>query len=211
MQAQNYLIDDGTSENGVGLTGGGDVIALNSFSVTGGLSLITSISIAWGTPLFPNATLNGTNYTVVLWSDPNGDGNPNDAVVLATAPGVIAAADTNTFITTAITPTAVLTPNFFVGFLITNANGQFPAAFDQTAPTFPNRSFLAGGNVGTGNINNLNANGIPVATIESLGLVGNWLIRANGVAVPEPSTYMLTGIGLLGLIGGRRFIRRQKA
>jgi hypothetical protein len=206
--AQVYQIDDGVAENAIGLnqTGGADLIALNSFP-TGPLATITSISIAFGFPGGTGANMNGTSFTAVLWSDPNGDGLPGDAVVLTTAMGVVSGFGTNTFVTVSLTPTTVLTPNFFVGFLITQPNQAFPAAFDQTAPTFANRSFVAGGAAGSGNINNLSANGIPVATIESFGLVGNWMIRAN--AVPEPSTYMLTGIGLLGFLGARRFFRRS--
>ena len=167
-----YMIDDGTAEDSVGLTAGGSLVALNSFPVSGGNNVITSISIAFGTPLFPDPTLNGLPYTAVLWSDPNGDGSPTDAVVLAMAPGVVSQAGTDTFITTVIPPTMVTTANFFVGFLITHAAGQFPAAFDETAPTLPNRSWVDA----TANINDLSG----AITIESAGLVGNWLIRADG-------------------------------
>ena len=65
----------------------------------------------------------------------------------------------------------VTTPNFFVGFLVTHNAGQFPAAFDESAP-IPNRSCIAL----TSNINDLSG----AAPIESFGLVGNWLIRADG-------------------------------
>src|SRR4051812_34810751 len=167
-----YMIDDGTAEDSIGLTAGGTFVACNSFPVTGGNNVITSISIAWGTPAFPDPTLNGLPYTAVLWSDPNGDGSPTDAVVLAQVPGIIAAAGTDTFITTPIPPTMVTTANFFVGFLITHTAGQFPAAFDETAPTLPNRSWIDL----TSNINNMSGS----APIESFGLVGNWLIRADG-------------------------------
>src|SRR4051812_29202644 len=167
-----YMIDDGTAEDSIGLTAGGTFVACNSFPVTGGNNVITSISIAWGTPAFPDPTLNGLPYTAVLWSDPNGDGSPTDAVVLAQVPGVIAAAGTDTFITTPIPPTMVTTANFFVGFLVTHTAGQFPAAFDETAPTLPNRSWIDL----TSNINDLSGS----APIESFGLVGNWLIRADG-------------------------------
>ena len=167
-----YMIDDGTAEDSIGLTNGGSFVACNSFPVTGGNNVITSISIAWGTPAFPDPTLNGLAYTAVLWSDPNGDGSPTDAVVLAQAPGVISQQGTDTFITTVIPPTMVTTANFFVGFLITHTGGQFPAAFDETAPTLPNRSWVAQ----TGNINDLSG----AITIETAGLVGNWLIRAEG-------------------------------
>src|SRR6476660_5733789 len=166
-----YMIDDGTAEDSVGLTNGGNLLCLNSFPVSGGNNVITSISIAWGTPLFPDPTLNGLPYTAVLWSDPNGDGSPTDAVVLAQAPGIISQQGTDTFITTAIPPTMVTTANFFVGFLVTHTAGQFPAAFDESAP-IPNRSFIAL----TSSINDLSG----AAPIESFGLVGNWLIRADG-------------------------------
>ena len=181
-----YSIDDGSAEDAIGLTGGGDVISLNSFTVVPGTEQIDSVSIAWGTPAFPDPSLNGLPYTVAIWSDPNGDGNPNDAALLATAGGVVSMQGTDTFIDTSISAT-ITTLKFFVGFLITGGDGQFPAAFDQTAPTFSNRSYVAGGAAGTGNINDLNANDLPVAAIESFGLVGNWLIRAHSPGDPSPT------------------------
>ncbi|HEY8670960.1 MAG TPA: hypothetical protein VIL63_08980, partial [Terriglobales bacterium] len=175
-----YQIDDGTSENSIGLTLGGDVICLNQFTVIPGSETITSINIAWGTPAFPDPTLIGLPYTVVLWGDPNNDGNPNDpANVLATASGVITDQGHDLFLATAITPTTITGTSFFVGFLIPNtASGQFPASFDQDNP-LSNRSYIAGGASGTGDINDLNNNDLPVAPIESFGLIGNWLIRAD--------------------------------
>src|SRR5262245_30140586 len=93
-----YVIDDGTAEDSVGLTAGGSFVAVNSFPVIAGNNVITSISVAWGTPFFPDPSLDGLTYTAVLWSDPNGDGSPTDAVVLATAPGVISMQGTDTFL-----------------------------------------------------------------------------------------------------------------
>jgi hypothetical protein len=175
-----YMIDDGTAEVSIGYSIGGSFVALNSFPVTGGNNLITSISIAWGSPAHPDPSLDGLPYTAVLWGDPNGDGSPTDAVVLATAPGVISQQGTNTFLTSVITPTLVTTPNFFVGFVITHSAGQHPAAFDQTPPTFPIRSWLAN----TANINDLSG----AFPIEAINLVGNWLIRAEGEAgTPTPT------------------------
>src|SRR5207249_1853649 len=89
-----YSIDDGTAEDSVGLTSGGNLLCLNSFSISGGNNTIFSISIAWGTPSFPDPTLNGLPYTAYLWNDPNGDGSHTDATVLASAPGVVAAQGT---------------------------------------------------------------------------------------------------------------------
>ena len=111
-----------------------------------------------------------------LWGAiPNGDGSPTDAVVLAMAPGVVAQQGTDTFITTVIPPTMVTTPNFFVGFVINHTAGQFPAAFDETAPNLPNRSWVSIG----GNPNNL-SDAQPIEVATGGALVGNWLIRADG-------------------------------
>ena len=181
-----YMIDDGSAENSIGLTLGGDIICLIDFPVIPGAETIQTVSIAWGTPQFPDPSLNGLPYTVAIWSDPNGDGNPTDAVLLNTAGGVVSQAGTDTFITTDIPDTTITTSHFFVGFLITHSSGQFPAAFDETSPKF-NRNWVAGDSV-KGDINNLNNNEIPPALIESFGLVGNWMIRADsGGGTPTPT------------------------
>ena len=172
-----YMIDDGSAEDSIGFFLGGDLICLNEFAVIPGNETINNVSLAWGTPVLPDPTLNGLPYTAVLWSDPNGDGSPTDAVVLATASDVIANEGTNTFITTNFPPTTVTTANFFVGFFISQGADQFPAAFDETAPSYSNRSYVAGGM--TGNFYNLNDNDLPVAPIENYGLSGNWLIRVE--------------------------------
>ncbi len=175
-----YMIDDGTSEDVIGLTIGGDLICLNEFAVIPGADMINSVSIAWGAPLFFDPSLDGLTYTAIIWSDPNGDGSPTDAVVLATASGVISGQGTDTFITTDFPPTVVTTTNFFVGFFISHAAGQYPAAFDETDPDYANRSYVAGGT--TGDYHNLNNNDLPVSPIENYGLVGNWMIRADATS-----------------------------
>jgi hypothetical protein len=203
VQASTYQIDDGISEDSVGLGNGGDLIALNQFNVTPGNSMIGSVSIAWGTPINPDPTLNGLSYTVVIWADPNSDGDPGDAFVLAMAPAVISNANTDTFVTT-LFPCITVTPSFFVGFIISQNAGQFPIAFDQSAP-LSGRSFVAGSFSMPGDINNLNNNDIPVGAIESFGLSGNFLIRADPcAAVPEPSITALALVGGLAVLIGYR-------
>src|SRR5437588_2186601 len=181
------MLVDGTSENSIGLTAGGEIVCLNEFAVIPGSETITSINIAWGTPTFPDPSLNGLPYTVAVWSDPNGDGSPTDAVLLTTASGVVADEGTDTFIDVAITPTTITTQNFFVGFGIDQVAGQFPSAFDEDNP-LPNRSWIAGSNTqGGADLEDLNNNDIPVATIESFGLFGNWMIRADAGAQVSPT------------------------
>jgi PEP-CTERM motif len=194
-----YSIDDGSSEQSIGLTSGGNLLCLNAFA-TGSNDIITSISIAWGTPAFPDPTLIGLPYTAYLWNDPNGDGSPTDAQVLTSAPGVITSQGTDTFLISSITPTHVTTTHFFVGFVINQLPGQFPASQDTDNPV-SNGSWVSLG----GNPNNLS----DAQTIASVGFPGNWMIRAD--AVPEPSTYALVGLGLAGIVFlGRRPSRVAK-
>ncbi len=190
FQGITLQIDDGTAETAIGLDGGGDIIALNWFEAYPVPDLpITSVSIAWGSPYLPDPSLNGLTYTAVIWSDPNGDGNPSDAEVMAVAPGVVSQEGTDTFINTSFNLSPPL--YFFVGFLIHHNAGQLPAAFDETPPTYSDRSFVAGG--AHGNIYNLNDNDLPVAPIENSGYVGNWLIRAVQGGSGAPTTLWYNG------------------
>ncbi|HEY5036276.1 MAG TPA: PEP-CTERM sorting domain-containing protein, partial [Chthoniobacterales bacterium] len=133
------------------------------------------------------------------------DGNPSDAMVLATASGIVTGSSTDIFELTPITPTAV-SGNFFVGFMITGAAGQFPASLDQSSAD-QMRSYVAGsGTPGGGDIYNLENNDIPVTSLDSVGLPGNWLIRAD--AVPEPSTWAMIGLGGALLLGLMRYRAR---
>ena len=52
------MIDDGTAEDSIGLITGGTFVSCNSFPVITGQAIITitSISVAWGTPAFPDPT-----------------------------------------------------------------------------------------------------------------------------------------------------------
>src|SRR5215813_4046283 len=80
-----YMIDDGTAEDSVGFGNGTsnfEAVWFNQFDVIPGQTLISTVSVAWGTPLFPDPSINGTPITIGIWADPNGDGNPSDAFLL---------------------------------------------------------------------------------------------------------------------------------
>jgi hypothetical protein len=178
-----YLWDDGTGSTSIGLTNGGDMVWANDFTVTGGCTSITSIKIAWG--VIPN----GSAAKLYVMSDPNQDGNPADATVLASVDVMVANTDTDVFNVHAIGPVTV-TGRFFISARAAHVAGQFPARVDQTDPdnghswvgfgfTDPNNPWQT---TPSGNIFNLNS---------LAGLEGDLMLRAtagagNPCTIPLP-------------------------
>jgi len=189
--AATYVLDDGAAENAIGWSGGGTLTWLNQFTAAGS-DTITSIEVAWG------YVAEGTAATVMLWEDPNGDGNPTDRSLLRSlAVSVSNAAPLGSFPTIFNVydiPDVSVSGSFFVGVEITHAAGEHPALLDQTTPQ--QKSWIGS-----------DYEGLTWALIDSYGWQGNWTIRANGGGtspVPEPATMLLLGLGLMGLGGFRR-------
>jgi hypothetical protein len=196
--ASTYQYDDGTSEQGVGFGNGlqnFESIWFNQFAVIPGAETITSVEVVWGSPLFPGFAPNGTPVTIGVWSDPNGDGDPSDAVLLGSVAGTIQNSDTDTFVTYTLSPSVTLpagATSFFVGDMTPMNNG--PEEFFQgqdTSDSAPNKSWVAAMSDGSAvDFTNLGNNDF-LFTIDSQGLPGNWLIRANsgnGTPTPTPSS-----------------------
>jgi hypothetical protein len=126
-----YQVDDGTHENSTGLSDGGTLGWMDWYVVEGGVDTITAISLAWGN------VANGKPCMVYLWNDPDGDGDPTDAKVLASAATVVANADTDIFTTVDI-PDTYVGPDgtiFFVGAIMDHDDGEYPASADYDADT----------------------------------------------------------------------------
>jgi len=192
-----YALDDGSGERSLGVTGGGTITFANQFNAVAGGETITTISMVFGVT-FGSDFPNGVPVTINLWSDPNSDGDPTDAVVLSTLAGVSASVDTNTFVVYDI-PDVTLGSgqSFFVGGVLTHAAGQFPLGIDDNSP-LDARSYAAIGGSFSGGVINLNRAGI-----------GDLMVRAQGnpltSPVPEPgSIALLVGMASVGGIVLRR-------
>ena len=183
--ASTYMYDDGTSEQSIAFGDGTqnfESLWFNQFAVIPGSNVITSVSVNWGTPLFPESGLNGTAVTIAVWSDPNGDGQPFDAVLLGSVAGTIQNADTDTLVTyTFTTPVTVPGTSFFVGDM-TPAQSRLGELFYQgqdTTNSAPNKAWVAANSTGAPvDINNVGNNDF-IGTIDSFGLPGDWTIRAD--------------------------------
>jgi hypothetical protein len=190
-----YQIDDGTMEDSVGFGDGSqnfESLWFNQFDVIPGAETITSVEVAWGTPAFPDPSLDGEAVTIAVWSDPNNDGNPSDGVLLGSVPGTIQNSGTDTFVTYTLSPAITLpagATSFFVGDMTPAHPGfeQFPQGLDENS-TLHRQSWVAAMSSGAPvDINNLGNNDF-IGLIDDFGLPGNWGIRANsGNATPTPT------------------------
>lgn len=199
----NYSWDDGTAENSVGLTAGGNIAGINFFSVTGGDNVITSVDVAWGAPAFAaqGAALIGLPVNYHVWANVGSSTNPSGAnsFRLWSGTGFINAANVanDTFQSFAVPNIAIAGASFFVGVDVVHPATTFPIAVDQTGPTFAGASWAGGG--ASFDPDAVGFGGGPALDLAALGL-GNWMIRAN--AVPTPGALALLGMG--GLVIGRR-------
>ena len=80
IASTTYAYDDGVQESNLCFVGGSDLefAWMNRFVVEQGAEWISAIEVVWG------RTYPDLPAKVVLWSDPNGDGIPDDAQVIRT-------------------------------------------------------------------------------------------------------------------------------
>lgn len=186
-----YLIDDGVGENSAGVAGGGHMGWINEFEVKPGLEVITGVRVAFGL-MQPGAA-----FKVYVWSDPNQDGEPSDAVVLTSGSGVALTVNSDVFTTVDVPDKQAgeAGERFFVGVLMEAPVQQFPARIDLSH-SLQRSWYVGGGEVG---IDPSNIGGaeelIKMTTIP--GLDGNWMVRANAIPGPGGAALLAPAVALL--------------
>jgi len=193
--AATYQYDDGTSETSLfnGATSG-NVIALNQFASIAGSETLTAILISWGSKSNMPVTIpNTTSVTILLLSDPNQDGNPNDSGLLQQTTGQVNFSGTDAFVNYTFSSSPLVPPGtkFFVGLFVQNRPaGEGIVGIDNQG-TAPGKSWYSlGGSPGNATYSQLAA--------------GNFMIRANGVPVPEPVSIATLAIGAIAALKRRR-------
>lgn len=182
-----YRLDDGTAEFATGLSNGGDVMWLNSFEALGGQDQIREVATTWGAPGDSLLLPAGKTATALVYDDPNNDGDPADAALLAETPITVTAPNTNTFTTAAFEGGVEVNGTFFVAILYPRqAAERSPVPLDVSS-AYQRASWLVGHTTPGGfNKETLSANDIPPVTTGAVGWPGNVLLRADapGSAVP---------------------------
>ena len=178
----NYILDDGSNEDSVGLTAGGQFLWLNRFDVLPANQPvgITQVQVFWDAT--DSGAALGDAVSLEIYSDT--DANPaNGATHLYTQNTVIAQIGTSFDIYNLTVPPEIAAPavNLLVGVVNRwgGPAGEYPAAIDKT--TSAGRSWI-----GIYAAAPPAPPPIPAAptfgTIDSFGIAGNWLLRAVGDA-----------------------------
>jgi hypothetical protein len=185
----------------------GDLMWLNAYKVQTGGEILKSIALTWGAPA------QGNPISLLLYTDPNNDGNPNDAQLLTQVETQVSNADSRQFISVNLRPTTLnVGQTFFVGALFRNIRRDQRPAIADLAGKSPGTSWFAIGNHGDGEPSNIDINNLAnnfrsgAASQSPLPLptvYGNWVLRATGDArrrVPESSG--VVGLGVVSLLMG---------
>jgi hypothetical protein len=217
-----YTLDDGWADTGISEGAGFDAIFLNQFDAVAGETYIKAIRVSVGWPGFNN---NVTNHAITLavWSDPNQDGSPSDATVLAQFNSTISNVNdfavgppADSFNTFNLPAPVYVSGKFFAGYMISvsatdtngNPNSMIVERGDTNAPQ--HQSWIAEAPYGTGTsyFNDLGNAGLPTPIMNMDVLSGygfpiqNAMIQA---VTPEPGS-----LGLMAFVVGGAFWIRQR-
>lgn len=177
-----YFVDDGTpgfplsALSYLGEETDGYLLWMNHFVTAAGRESIDAISTAFIDGYVPI----GTEFTVYVWHDEGGLGNPGDTYVLTSHNAIMTAGlDVVDIPNTNVGPAG---SSFFIGILmhITDVNATSPASFDDT--TDQRESWIAWGGSPI-DPDNLGTAPNLISTHELLGY-GNFMIRALPLHLP---------------------------
>jgi hypothetical protein len=166
------------------------------------MDTIVRVSTAFGVTGFPGtAPPNGTPVTLCVWEDPNDDGDPTDAVLVATAVDQLKQSSTGVIVDYDVPPAQVV-GTFFVGVVLTVDPTHIAAPIDFNTFLVDRAWVAASIPPGSFNTANLAANALPPTTLSSLGADAPWVLRAEGVTAPTAyCTAKSNSLGCVPAIG----------
>jgi len=171
-----YFYDDGTAEVGLGLAAGGHLCWMHWFQTTPGAMPIKEIHTAFGSSAGANPPA-GNPASVYIWDDPNGDGDPSDAVLLAQVATVCTDPGTNIFQEVNIGTVPLPSAGFFIGAMCEHDSGTYPGPVDEDTP-YMGEAWAVGDTGYNFDPVDLYTNDVPPVEMSSIGIDGYFLLRA---------------------------------
>lgn len=174
----NFVLDDGTAEDTLGLTSGGQFIWFNRFTpAPADLPFdLTQVEVMFTTAGNVNV---GEAVDIYIYTDPDGD--PSNGATFAGSETGVTIQVLDAFSTYTLSPAIPITAAGDVLVMVvnrdSNAAGQYPAAFD--ASSSQGRSWLGLGSGAPADPPVLPA--ATMGTVDSFGFPSNFMIRASGV------------------------------
>lgn len=177
-----YKYDDGSCENILGWTAGGDCCWMHGFE-TEWVDTISAISTAFGCKDYPGISPgNGTSCTLYIWNDPTNDFYPNDCILLDSINAAVVNVDQDILNKFDLSPSVDVTGVFFVGCNLYHPPGQFAVPIDMDTPYISGRAWVAGDPGGWPG--GFDPNVISNNTVT--GVSSFFLLRASGSSPPPP-------------------------
>lgn len=130
-----YQYDDGSTENSVGWTNGGELAWMTHY-IAPTAGTVTAIHTSFGTPMYPGSSgaSPGAPFRVHVYSDPDADGNPIDAVLLGSVNANIDASAIDSDLPQIVpVPSIPINGSFFVAASYLHPAGTYPAPLDETS------------------------------------------------------------------------------
>lgn len=177
--AQTVKIDDGTPGYSLAYQLPEDFCWLNRLSVPAPTT-ITSVEVIFG--LVPN----GRPVTICVWRDLGGFGDPNQALLVSSVVAQVKNSGQQTFARYDVPPVSV-NGFFFVGAVLTTNANFAPATMDPHTPNL-HRAWYATG-YGPGTFDPTFPGAYGVNNVQTLGVQGVFMLRANGPDGPTPEVY----------------------
>ena len=198
-----YQWDDGTSENSLGLTAGGEIAWMNVFEVdTVNGYLVQDIEVCFGSAAFPGGSgvVPGQDFGVYLWGDNDGDPTTGATLLAEVYDNALAGQiETDVLLPTDIPDINVSAYDYIiVGASVHQAGGTFPAPMDDSNWAV-GRSWVSGDGAG-----NWEPDGFvgDIGTLDLVAIGFNYVFMIRANAIPAPGALAL--LGLAGLVSRRR-------
>jgi hypothetical protein len=163
------LLDDNLAEaNASFFAVGAGHMGINRYADTGDVTTVAGAYVCWGWG-GGTAHTNGNATVVALWSDPNGDGNPTDGLLLEQVATTISAANTDTYVLVPFTQNHIINGPYFIGtgYVRQTVGANFPLCIDSTVcEILPDNAWIVGNTALPVDVTNLLANTTPPVAMD---------------------------------------------